>query len=512
MSARPHILITAGGTREPIDDVRVLTNSSTGSMGAALARAAVHRGCRVTVLGSSAMLSHPDWLPREVRRLPFTSFLDLEGKLLSSLKDDPPDVVFMAAAVSDYSPVPTSGKIRSTSPELYVHMTKNPKLLSRLRQAVGDACTLVGFKLLSGVTTEELLDVAGRQRRNCELDFTVANDLKDLQGGQHPLHLISDQQIWHYRGPRDTVVGRVLDVVLPAPRGEAPPRGMPTAGRLRRWIQLDRWLGAVTHTVDDASSIEAELIASGHPLERPATVLVDARELWWGCCERDAALWEVCRLRAEADGHPEAVPVLVKGHIVAAVAMGDQRARVWPVPGHPVEEWAEQVLAPMDIRKVWLPEGASQQLPPSPGTPVRDGWRAPLWTTEDVQHSVSVALRDASTGALLVGERLSGPAKGTWAFPGGKIEPGETLEQAALRELHEETGLQLTHLEPAPTVVHTSYGGRVYRIHCFQRTLWGPPQPEPTPTFHGTWRTPAACHASVPWSTGMVPVLRSLLP
>ena len=61
-SRRPHVLITAGGTSEPIDDVRTVTNRSSGRFGAALANAFAASGARTTVLGSHSMLSHPSWL------------------------------------------------------------------------------------------------------------------------------------------------------------------------------------------------------------------------------------------------------------------------------------------------------------------------------------------------------------------------------------------------------------------------------------------------------------------
>src|SRR5947208_17001348 len=96
-----NVLITAGNTHAPIDRVRVLTNVFTGRTGAALARAAVARGHRVTVL-----TSHPETLaeapePR-LTVIPYRSFDDLAALLEHEVATNRVDAVFHAAAVSDY--------------------------------------------------------------------------------------------------------------------------------------------------------------------------------------------------------------------------------------------------------------------------------------------------------------------------------------------------------------------------------------------------------------------------
>ena len=182
-------VITAGGTSEPIDDVRVITNLSTGRFGAAIADALVARGVSVTLLASNALARQQDWIPAGARVIPFGSFAAL-SRALSDALDDPPDLLFMAAAVSDYSPTPAAGKLSSDGEAMTLHMTRNPKLLAGLR----DRCPttyLVGFKLLSGVTDTELRDVAQRQAVDCRLDLTMANDLQHLSAERHPAVLVS---------------------------------------------------------------------------------------------------------------------------------------------------------------------------------------------------------------------------------------------------------------------------------------------------------------------------------
>lgn len=85
-------------------------------------------------------------------------------------------------------------------------------------------------------------------------------------------------------------------------------------------------------------------------------------------------------------------------------------------------------------------------------------------TPERVDVALAVPLRD---GRILVARRPAGKhLSGCWEFPGGKIEPAETPESAARRELLEETGLEDARLEPLVVVVH-DYAERPLRFHVF---------------------------------------------
>ncbi|MCB9677052.1 MAG: NUDIX domain-containing protein [Alphaproteobacteria bacterium] len=207
-------LITAGGTSEPIDDVRVVTNLSKGRFGASIANALVARGVEVTLLASRALMEQPGWVDPRVERVPFGSFAELD-RALTAHTATPPDLLFMAAAVSDYSPIPADGKIRSTDDELVIRMRRNPKLLAGLRERCGRQTTLVGFKLLSGVSNDELVRVARAQLQKCRLDLTVANDLQTFGPGLHPVVLVTPEGGAIPRsGDKDAVAAALVDFVL----------------------------------------------------------------------------------------------------------------------------------------------------------------------------------------------------------------------------------------------------------------------------------------------------------
>jgi phosphopantothenoylcysteine decarboxylase/phosphopantothenate--cysteine ligase len=180
------ILVTAGGTREFIDPVRVIANLSTGALGRAIAAAARRRGHRVT------LLAPPDLEPpRGVGHRPFVTTADLERELRRAARSRW-DAVIHAAAVSDYRPAKTAAvKLRSDAPSLTLALVRTPKLIARLRRWFARA-VLVGFKLTAGATRAERLRLAREQLRRHRTDVCVANDTKEMRGDWHPA-LIADR-------------------------------------------------------------------------------------------------------------------------------------------------------------------------------------------------------------------------------------------------------------------------------------------------------------------------------
>lgn len=212
-------VVTAGGTYEPIDDVRVVTNLSTGGTGLAVARALLERGVDVTLLAGPQI--DPRDLPPGARVVRFRSTADLEAALRA---EEAPDLLFMAAAVADYGPVPHEGKLDSDADELVVRMRRHPKLLAGLRARWGERPVLVGFKLLSGASTEALLEAAGRQIRAYGLDLTFANDLSEVSRDAHAGWLVlPGGGALRAAGSKDDVARRLVDLALRTRAARRPP-------------------------------------------------------------------------------------------------------------------------------------------------------------------------------------------------------------------------------------------------------------------------------------------------
>jgi phosphopantothenoylcysteine decarboxylase/phosphopantothenate--cysteine ligase len=163
------LLVTAGGTREPIDSVRVIANTSTGRLGARIVDEAVAAGHEVLLLHATQAV-----LPaRPCRRAAFETHADL-GRLLEQHAPQA-EAILQAAAVADYVPEAAPGKLPSDLPELVLRLRRAPKLIDGLR-ALNPKAWLVGFKLTAGVGEDEQVAAASALLVRARLDLVVVND------------------------------------------------------------------------------------------------------------------------------------------------------------------------------------------------------------------------------------------------------------------------------------------------------------------------------------------------
>lgn len=186
------ILITAGGTREPIDSVRYISNISSGRTASALADILSSAGHKVTWLGA-----HDAVKPNSVHQMKgFSSFKDLQSQLQNLLGAEGFDAAIHAAAVSDFSvaaieaeegiqaPV-RGGKLVSDS-DLVLRLTKNPKLLDHLKEwSINPNLKVIGFKLTDTDNSVERLAAVKRQFERSRVDAVVHNDLSEISEAAH---------------------------------------------------------------------------------------------------------------------------------------------------------------------------------------------------------------------------------------------------------------------------------------------------------------------------------------
>ena len=167
-----NILITAGPTREFIDDVRFLSNASSGRMGCALARAAKAAGASVTFVYGPAPCDPPecDELVRVI------SAEEMRGAVLE--RAPRADAVIMAAAVADYRPARRiPGKLKKTNEDLVLPLEPTPDILAELGAQKGGRI-LVGFALeaVGGLAeADNARENALRKLREKNLDLIVVN-------------------------------------------------------------------------------------------------------------------------------------------------------------------------------------------------------------------------------------------------------------------------------------------------------------------------------------------------
>lgn len=181
------LMITAGGSREPIDSVRYVGNASTGRTGVRIAEEAVRRFHTVYLLSGLGSLTPSAWAVSTgllVQR-PYGTASDLLMKCQELCLRHRFDAVVAAAAVADYAPVPESGKISSSLSQLLVRMEPTAKVIDQLRVLCPDA-TLVAFKLEAGVNDLELRARARATMTRTGADFAVANLVPGMGLEEHP--------------------------------------------------------------------------------------------------------------------------------------------------------------------------------------------------------------------------------------------------------------------------------------------------------------------------------------
>ena len=165
------VVVSAGGTQEAIDPVRVITNHSSGRMGFAIAEAARDRGAAVTLITAPVALPNPPL----VRVVPVRSAQDMCDAVLAEVADA--DALIMAAAVADYRPATAAEqKIKKTAAdEMTIELEKTTDILATAR---GDFVR-VGFSAES----ENLEANAADKVRRKDLDLIVANDVTEAGSG-----------------------------------------------------------------------------------------------------------------------------------------------------------------------------------------------------------------------------------------------------------------------------------------------------------------------------------------
>lgn len=254
-----NILITAGGTSEPIDSVRRITNTSTGRLATIIHKAWVdHMSEQQRPYTIHYVVTESALLPREdvhtvIHKVSDTFSVQETIHLL--LETYTIDVCIHLMAISDYyvdqvhstedlarnlhqlilsrneagldvsqedieelltrknDYVNKSKKISSKS-DLILHLGQTPKIISSIK-TLSPKTKLVGFKLLSHVTEEELIDVATKSGHRNHCEFVVANDLQYINGKQHKAILVKDHQVLERCETKEDIALAIIKELTP---------------------------------------------------------------------------------------------------------------------------------------------------------------------------------------------------------------------------------------------------------------------------------------------------------
>jgi len=168
------ILITAGPTREYIDEIRFVSNNSSGRMGIDIAKEAAARGADVLLVAGQCMVKIPEYL----NTVNVVSTEDFINAVKSELSYNDYDFFICAAAISDYSPTSCiEGKISSDNvKELQINMKLTPKIIDEARRK-NHKVFIVAFKAETNVSRSELINRAYGRLQRSDADMIVANDV-----------------------------------------------------------------------------------------------------------------------------------------------------------------------------------------------------------------------------------------------------------------------------------------------------------------------------------------------
>jgi phosphopantothenoylcysteine decarboxylase/phosphopantothenate--cysteine ligase len=186
-------LVTSGGTREPIDGVRAITNTSTGRTGAAIAQRLTAVGYAVTLVrAADAVGAEPKMAA--IRELTFVTFKDLHELLRTELGVNDYDVIVHSAAVSDFS-VDGAGKGKLESDgDLVLKLKPNPKLIDELRAlSKNKRAQIVAFKLTSSASVPEREAAVRKLIEHAHPDFVVLNDASEVGASAHTARIFTPE-------------------------------------------------------------------------------------------------------------------------------------------------------------------------------------------------------------------------------------------------------------------------------------------------------------------------------
>lgn len=202
------VLVTAGGTREPIDPVRFIGNRSSGRMGIALAAAAARRGADVTLI--TANVSLPE--PAGVRRIDVSATAELAEVTRAEFANA--HVLLMAAAPADFRAAETAGDKLKRQDGLNLDLEPTEDILAGLGASRGEGQTIVAFAAETGENVDRARDKL--QRKNA--DLIVLNDVSDpsigFESDQNAVTLIDPATEQHIaKASKDTIADAILDRV-----------------------------------------------------------------------------------------------------------------------------------------------------------------------------------------------------------------------------------------------------------------------------------------------------------
>lgn len=238
------IIITAGGTSERIDNVRKITNSSSGKLGCTIAEKLIElKNNEIDKI--YYICSKNSYKPNneKIQIIEIFDTKDLENTIRKLLTEEKINYFIHSMAVSDYTvdyvttaerlakniemasnksivdlicnnqDIINENKISSNEDNLIIKLKKTPKIISIIKE-ISPETFLVGFKLLDGVTENKLLDVAMKLRDKNKCNLVVANDLSNIKNGRHKAFIIRKDNSYIEAENKEDIAIKLVEEIL----------------------------------------------------------------------------------------------------------------------------------------------------------------------------------------------------------------------------------------------------------------------------------------------------------
>ena len=204
------VLISLGGTFEPIDSVRGITNKSSGKMGLALAKQAYILGADVTLIAAKVSIEISplfNVIHVETSKQMAEAIFDIVGEY---------DIFISTAAVSDFEVVEYKNKKIDSESSLSISLKPTLKIIRNIKKINPDIF-LVGFKAEFNISREDIIYCARKQIKDAGTDIVVANDVfqKDCEFGsdKNEVLIIDDEVMSVPLASKDEIAKTIMDVI-----------------------------------------------------------------------------------------------------------------------------------------------------------------------------------------------------------------------------------------------------------------------------------------------------------
>jgi phosphopantothenoylcysteine decarboxylase/phosphopantothenate--cysteine ligase len=205
------VLVSAGSTYEKIDEVRGITNRSSGKMGLEIAKEAFIRGADVTLIKGRMTADVPD-----VFNIVEVESTDEMHDAVSKLAEEH-DIFISAAAVSDFKVKNSEEAKISSDKDITIELERTPKIINAVKE-INPEIFLVGFKAVHNLSDEELIETAKRRMEESSVDLMVANDVAKEGAGfgsdENEVILIDDEVVEISLSPKSEISKGIIDRIV----------------------------------------------------------------------------------------------------------------------------------------------------------------------------------------------------------------------------------------------------------------------------------------------------------